>query len=391
VAFEEGERGEERVELEGHELAQPVHAESAAEHGRPAEDVARLRGQPLQAAADELDQGAGERALAPRERARHLEGEERVAPALGEDSGGVDSRGGRAQQLGRLLLAQRTEGDLLEEPHLPEAPQGALHGLVVGQLPGAGGKRQEERAVTARAGDVVDELRRGRVEPLHVVEGQQDRGGRDAALGQQLHHRPEQAVPALRRPALPGELGQEGAEVSPRGAAQHGPRQLAQRVRPRAERPLGLGLVSAPLEHRAPAPADKVGELAEKAGLAESRLAGQEERPLAAIVAHLVEGLDEPLALGPPADEAGRDERGRGLGLTENAQRAFRARTSARAPPRSKATLSRAVWMRGRPGSSTIARRRLRLQRSAPRGSSATSQRRPQRRSRRWGRAVRAR
>ncbi len=82
VALEELERGEEAVEVEGHQLPEAPDVEAVPEDRGPAQDVPRLGRQALHAVADQLRERARQRPVADRQRPRHLQGEERVAAAL---------------------------------------------------------------------------------------------------------------------------------------------------------------------------------------------------------------------------------------------------------------------------------------------------------------------
>ena len=283
VTLEQLEREQQPAEVEGHQLAEPTDVEAVPEHGGPAQHVSRLGGQALHAVTDELGERTRQRPLAPRQDPRHLEGEQRVSPALREHRVRVHPGRRRAEELPRPLVPQGGERDLHEEPHLAQAAQRALRRLVVVELAGAGGEGHEQRAVTAHAGHVVEELRRGRVEPVHVVEGQHHGRGGGGALGQELDHRPEETVAARRRAVPPGELGQKGPEVGGQGGADRARRELAEGIDPRAERPVRLGLERPSAEHGAAAGTGGLAQLVEEARLAEARLAGQQQRPRAAL------------------------------------------------------------------------------------------------------------
>ena len=90
VTLEEVEGAQEPVEVEGHQLAQPVDAERAAEDRPPAENVSCLGRQPLHPAADERGERAGDEVGPLGEGAGHLEREEGVARALREHAVGID-------------------------------------------------------------------------------------------------------------------------------------------------------------------------------------------------------------------------------------------------------------------------------------------------------------
>ena len=317
VALEQVEGTEQPVEIEGHQLAEPLDGERAPEHGRPAEHVPRLGRQPLDTVPDERREGTRQRSLATRERPHHLEREERVPSALREHPVGVDAGSRGVDELGRLPGTQGGERDLLERARLAQAEERATHRLVVDELAVAGGERDEQGAVAAHPGHVVEQLGGGGVEPLHVVEGEHERRGARGALGDELQHRTEQAVAAHGSGEIARELGQERPEVVPQPVADLPGSELPQRVDPGAEGPSGLSLEGTPLEEGSAALTGPLPQLGEETRLAEPWRTGQEQHLLPPLACGVVEGLLEPRALGATAHERRRPmavgvRRGRG-------------------------------------------------------------------------------
>ena len=132
--------------------------------------------------------------------------------------------------------------------HLAQAPQGAADRLVVDELSVASGEDHEQGAVAAHPRDVVQKLGGGGVEPLHVVDRQHDRGRTAGALPDELQHRCEQPVAALRAGVVARELGEEGAEIRTEAGPERARGKLPEGVDPGPEGPPAFRLEGPPLE-----------------------------------------------------------------------------------------------------------------------------------------------
>ena len=212
--------------------------------------------------ADELCQRARQRSIAAGERAHDLEGEERVASALGEHPIGVDAGGGGAHELLRLLGTQRGELHLLEHLHVAEAAERPTDRVVVEELPVARREGDEKRTVPAHPRDVVQELGRGGVEPVNVVEHQDQEGKPRGPLREQVHHARRTGGPGRGERPRRGEA-REGASSSPRpgrarpptgsgAGARRSRARRAGRLPPRRRAPRGRPRRADPPRPRAP-------------------------------------------------------------------------------------------------------------------------------------------
>ena len=228
-----------------------------------------------------------------RGRARELLEVERVAAALR-----VQARLRRAEQRLRLGLAERTERDLGHHPVaaglLERGEQAVRH------LAGAERERDQDRARRRAAQQVGDQLERGVVRPVDVVEHEQERVAHRHPLEQGTHR--AVGVEALvlepagrgrrRRRQDAGELGDALADqrlelsLAERGDV------VVERVDPDRERQLALELGAAAHEHRVAARGGALGQLAEQPGLADPRLAVDHQPGCAAAAEAVERGLD---------------------------------------------------------------------------------------------------
>ena len=214
--------------------------------------------------------------------------------------------GGLAEQEAAVVAAQRRRAQRVEQPQRLVRRQRAQHQLLEPGQPAIVGGR---RAGGEEAGDVVgleavggerERRERGRVEPVGIVDHQQDRallGG----VGQQREHRDAQRQRGRRR-----------ADVEREGRPQRGALRRGQPLDPLEQRPAGAeqGGVVDPLDDvdagaaQDPEVARARDRLVEQGGLADAGVAAQDDGSGAA-QACVVEGLVEQVDLGPASDQSG--------------------------------------------------------------------------------------
>ncbi len=227
---------------------------------------------------------------------------ERVAAALA-----VEQRErALAEQGVGLGLRERTETDLGDHPVAAGGLQ--RREQAVRDLAGAEGERDQHRRHGRAAQQVGDQLERGVVGPLHVVEDEHDRVAHGHPL-EQGAHRAVGVEALVLQPARPrgGGGGEDAGQLADAVADQGLQATLAEArdvvvegIDPGGERELALQLCAAAHEHRmAPLPRP-FGELAEQPRLADPRLAADHE-PAGASAADSVErGVDGRQLLATP-------------------------------------------------------------------------------------------
>jgi hypothetical protein len=136
-----------------------------------------------------------------------LLGEEGIAVGAGDDRLRQRRRqgsiGAGREQRRQLLVLERTELQHQRGAGAPDAVGEPAHALCRGELVRAVGRQQQDRPVVEVVGEEDDEVERGGVGPVQVLEHQQQRcGGR--AAGQQRQHLLEHAQLRARR--LPVDL-----------------------------------------------------------------------------------------------------------------------------------------------------------------------------------------
>ncbi len=212
----------------------------------------------------------------PVERGDQLLDEEGVAVGVVSDP--VDVGGARlaAEQEGRDL-GGRVRGEALERD-APVAEPGELGEelALVGGVLGPVGHDQEDRGAAQVAGDVAQELTAGGVDPVHVVDDE-DELALAGDVGEERDDRLEEKVLTTvfvggHRPRSP-ELGDQAGELRAEGL---GEVVAGDRVRPAEQPPerVGPGRVRHALDAAAPGEPGLVGagaELVEETGLADAR------------------------------------------------------------------------------------------------------------------------
>ena len=213
-------------------------------------------------------------------RARELLQVERVAAALA-----VQERlGGGAEQRVGLRLRERAELDAGDQP---VAPGGLERGeQAVRNLTGAERERDQHPGGRRAAQQVGDQLQRGVVGPVDVVEDEDDRlrPSPSAAAARARRGTRGSARPAGRRRRGPGgrrqharELGHPLADQRLQAALAQRRDVVVQRVDPDRERQIGLQLGAAADVDGVPAGARALGQLVEQPRLADAGLAGHDD------------------------------------------------------------------------------------------------------------------
>ena len=218
---------------------------------------------------------------------------ERVAAALAVE----DGQRRRAEQRVGLGLGQRPEPDLGHEPVAAGGLERGQH--AVRHASGTEGERDQHRRRRRPPQQVGDQLERGVVGPVDVVEHEQDRmaGSPAARAARAPRGRRGSARPGGRRLLRRTGRGQHARQLAHALADQRLERALAERgdviverVDPDRERQLALELGPAAHEHRVAALGGAVRKLTEQPRLADPRLAA-DDQPAGAPAAHLVECL----------------------------------------------------------------------------------------------------
>ena len=275
-----------RLAQPGHELVgrdvrraleQPV-AHPRAGDGRETKDGLSRRAEALDAQHERVGE-VGRHALAGRSRGQLL-GEERVAFGAGEELVDQARVGPAAEDPGQLrhhLLAR----EALERHALDD--RGALglghersQGMAAVQLVGTVGGEEQDALLAGVAHEEGQEVARGTVGPVDVLEDEHER----LRLGQAPQQREQQLEDAsLRGRRLRGggvELGKQRREADRAGAQLVGA-QPPQGADDRREGQLAVAEVDAVAGEEASAPGAGAGtELRDQAGLADARLAGDE-------------------------------------------------------------------------------------------------------------------
>ena len=282
-------RGQRRALVHAGGGAREVEVERLArDGGAPAEPPGRLR-----QAGDLLAErgGHGRRhadvlgllaRLARRSgRPRQLLEVERVAAALAVDGG----QRRRAEEGVGLRLGERPEPDLAHHPVAARLVERGQQG--VGHLPGAEGERDQHGSRRRAAQQVGDQLERGVVGPVHVVEHQDDGVAHRHPLQQRAHRAVGMEALVLQaarsgsrrrgRRQHAGELGHALADQRVQLALAQRGDVVVERVDPDRERQLALQLGSAAHEHGVPALGGALGELPEQPRLADPRLAADHQ------------------------------------------------------------------------------------------------------------------
>ena len=161
-------------------------AHAAAERREPGDERGRALGQPGEAIVDQRVHLPGERVVAADNRARHLERQQRVAVAGAHDRVRVGARRHPADQLVDAGIGQRADREVANGAGAAQRFQHAPARWVVGQLPRT--RRQQERHAAAQVPHrVVQQPDRAFVEPVDVVDGQQQRSA-PGEVPQQCDH-----------------------------------------------------------------------------------------------------------------------------------------------------------------------------------------------------------
>jgi hypothetical protein len=200
------------------------------------------------------------------------------------------SAAGYARELGRdLTLVEPVELHPAHHPHpLPPGDQRPQRVTPV-KLVGTVGGHQQDPGVAQRPDEEGDELQRGLVGPVQVLEHEKDR-----LAGAQPGQQPEHQLHKLRRPDVLGVLGgrvrgqfrQQPGETTAARPEQPGelagrrrPRQRPQRPDQRGQRqPIGAKLDAVPGEHRESGAGRLRGKLFGQPGLADACLAADERQ-----------------------------------------------------------------------------------------------------------------
>jgi hypothetical protein len=211
---------------------------------------------------------------------------ERVPAALPEQR--LAQRAGHpvAEQLARLLGGERVEHDLGDAALARRG--GQRRAQRRGRLPRPVGERDQHGRGRRAPQQVLDQLDRGVVRPMHVVQHQQQAGAR---ARQPLQQRPNRAVRpvalGLQAAGLgralggcgehPAELDQLAAREPLQPVTAETCGEVVQRVDPDAERELALELHAAAGEHQVPARLGLLDERGEQPRLADPGLACDRE------------------------------------------------------------------------------------------------------------------
>ena len=322
-----------------HGVAQPVDQIGLGQAGDPEEQLVGDRGVPgarrhgaqqlLDVGIERIDPGAehllelGRDLVEVVDRHRQLLHEERDATGPDGDlrrHGRVDLvTRQRGQQLGDLGLVERAEADRGHRADPVQLGERWTERVTPVQLVGAVGGHEEHALVDEVAGEEVEQVERGRVRPVQVLEHEGDRS-LDRQAVQEAQHQLEQPAGARREDVghdrighVVAELGQQASELTPRAAddrsqlgRSHPPDERAQRRHQRPERLDRAGLAGAPTDEPQPVGAlDLVGQLAQQSRLADARLATDQDdrrRP----VRRPRPGVQERQVLGVAADERRR-------------------------------------------------------------------------------------
>ena len=320
------ERADQRFLLERRDRMQHVVVELAADHRRHRERLARLRVEPPQAPRCHLahavrDARLGERdvglqcVVALAQVADDLLDEERIAVGLavqGVHEGRLGARHAeRGDQLGHLGLRQAAHREVLEHAFAADVGDQLVQRVTRLDLGLAVGAEQQRAARLRRAHEMTQELERGAVGPVEVVEDEHQRPRR-AGLGEQRGHRVEEAEAVAVGGAVVGGRRPELAEQDPELGGAHA-ETFAQRVERGARGPAAhhldhrlVGrdrlLVEAPVEHQRAVVARAAAQLGGQAGLADAGVPGQQDE-LADAGHRLVPVLLEHAELARASDE----------------------------------------------------------------------------------------
>ena len=219
-------------------------------------------------------------------RARELREIEGVAAALAVEVGAAGGGDAGAEQRPGLLGGQRRE---LELAH-PALARGGLErrGDPAGELARAVGERDQHLPPRRAAQHVGEQLERGVVGPVQVVEHDHDRAARGEALEQGTHRAVGTEALVLhaghRRPLRAGERREHAGQLAEAVADEALDARLAERgdgaverVDPHSERQLALELGRAARQHHVPGGLGAVAQLAQEPRLADARLPAEHE------------------------------------------------------------------------------------------------------------------
>jgi hypothetical protein len=247
-----------------HRAEQWVAHVAAGGRGQPQHALGR-RVEPRGALQQHLAQATRQRAALVAGGGQQLLGEERVALGAGDDLVRQRRRrqgvGASRQQRGQLLTLERAELDRQRRARAPHAIRQPAHALGRGEFVRAVGRQQQDPPVAQVVGEEDDQVQRGGIGPVQVLEHQQHRrSGRP--LAQQLKRLLEH--PQLRARRLPIGLRKRS--------------ERAQDLDERLVRQLRADEVDrAPEEDLESCVAGARRQLGRKPGLADARLPGDED------------------------------------------------------------------------------------------------------------------
>ena len=223
----------------------------------------------------------------------------------------------RCEQLLHGRRVEAGERDLLVARLARQRAEGVAQRVLAVDLDVAVGAEHEQPPAPGKARHVAQHRHGPVIRPVQIVD-HHHRGRAGRQRQEPLHHGVEQPHPLfvrLQRHRL-GQIGEPLAqlrhqsrqrggaepEVGPQGLRRRAARVLAQRLGERPVRPRRLALVAAAPEHRRPLGARRLGQLLQRAGLADARLAFQQHHRAVA-GAGVSQALAEPRQLRRAADE----------------------------------------------------------------------------------------
>jgi hypothetical protein len=257
--------------------AQQCRFDPGRDHGELLDGLPGGSAQTVHAGQDGVDDRARHRVVRRRERLRD---EERVARGGLVQAPRVDGGGGG--QLRDGVLGEPIQG---QPPHGPTAQsaEDALQGVLSADIVGPVGEQDQRRQVVDPATDVTQQVERGAVGPVHVLDDQHRRARR---VGQLLEDGGEHLAGIVR-----GQRRGQWPSAVPHGVAE------------RAKRPRGQQVVAGAGEHAAGP--QRPGEGADQARLPDSRLTRDEHDSTGTLGGPAECGVEGP-QLGVPFEEARR-------------------------------------------------------------------------------------
>ena len=238
---------------------------------------------------------------------------ERVAATLDVEAARLDAVDGVAQQLAGLVGAEGLEVDPRQQLGAPRPLERS--GEALGDVMRPHGEPQQHRRRGRPAEEGSDQLQRRGVGPVEIVEHEHERLRRPELLEQRAHGAVAAIALVLERDLAVARQRRQGRKhvrelrahvVLQAGEARRAERShvLVERVHEDRERQVALQLGSRACEHQVPLCVRARAELGEEAGLADSRLADDQDGDRAALVELRQRPIERAQLLGAP-DEVG--------------------------------------------------------------------------------------